>query len=83
MKLIYHIPACLFLDYVGFIKKIMKLMQNHYTSLQRLEVELTQLAEGPAPPPRPCKYFIGLKLIIYQNYNFNINYIHKKINSFN
>lgn len=45
----------LFSDYVGFIKKIMKLMQHEYTSLQRLEVELTQLAEA-TPPPRPRKY---------------------------
>ncbi|XP_044259700.1 uncharacterized protein LOC123008130 isoform X2 [Tribolium madens] len=42
-------------DYVGFIKKIMKLMQHNYKSITKLEVELTQLqeAEVPTRPPRP------------------------------
>ncbi|VVD01830.1 unnamed protein product [Leptidea sinapis] len=36
-------------DYVGFIKKIIKLMQNKYHELKVLEVELRQ--EGHATPP--------------------------------
>lgn len=41
-------------DYVGFIKKIMKLMQHNYKSITKLEVELTQLQEA-AVPTRPRK----------------------------
>ncbi|XP_063909008.1 uncharacterized protein LOC135126793 isoform X2 [Zophobas morio] len=42
-------------DYVGFIKKIMKLMQHSYKSISKLEVQLTQLQESAVPerPPRP------------------------------
>ncbi|KAK3919649.1 50S ribosomal protein L9 [Frankliniella fusca] len=39
-------------DYVGFIKKLMKLMQHRYPSIRRLEIELRQL-ESVAPPTRP------------------------------
>ncbi|KAG6450888.1 hypothetical protein O3G_MSEX006840 [Manduca sexta] len=37
-------------DYVGFIKKIMKLMQHKYYQLKLLEVELRQEGCGPPPP---------------------------------
>ncbi|CAH0729333.1 unnamed protein product, partial [Brenthis ino] len=37
-------------DYVGFIKKIIKLMQNKYHQLKLLEVELRQEGSGPPPP---------------------------------
>ncbi|XP_049869909.1 uncharacterized protein LOC126369505 isoform X2 [Pectinophora gossypiella] len=37
-------------DYVGFIKKIMKLMQHKYHQLKMLEVELRQEGCGPPPP---------------------------------
>ncbi|KAL5277264.1 hypothetical protein ACFFRR_002473 [Megaselia abdita] len=40
-------------DYVGFIKKIMKLMQKGYDEIQALEVELRILEETSAPPSRP------------------------------
>lgn len=40
-------------DYVGFIKKIMKLMQGSYPELSRVEVELTQEMELDALPERP------------------------------
>lgn len=36
-------------DYVGFIKKIIKLMQHKYHQLKVLEIELRQ--EGSGPPP--------------------------------
>ncbi|XP_043474146.1 uncharacterized protein LOC122506169 isoform X3 [Leptopilina heterotoma] len=42
-------------DYVGFIKKIMKLMQHKYPTIKKLEVELKQLEDPidlPARPPR-------------------------------
>lgn len=39
-----------FTDYVGFIKKIIKLMQNKYHQLKLLEVELRQEETGPPPP---------------------------------
>ncbi|XP_048479237.1 uncharacterized protein LOC105384482 isoform X2 [Plutella xylostella] len=37
-------------DYVGFIKKIMKLMQNKYDKVKMCEVELRQEGSGPPPP---------------------------------
>ncbi|XP_038220052.1 uncharacterized protein LOC119838264 isoform X2 [Zerene cesonia] len=37
-------------DYVGFIKKIIKLMQNKYHQLKVLEVELRQEGSGLPPP---------------------------------
>ncbi|KAK2585124.1 hypothetical protein KPH14_008634 [Odynerus spinipes] len=40
-------------DYVGFIKKIMKLMQNKYPSIKKLEVELKKLEEPVSLPARP------------------------------
>ncbi|XP_044584110.1 uncharacterized protein LOC123264717 isoform X4 [Cotesia glomerata] len=40
-------------DYVGFIKKIMKLMQHKYSSIKKLEVELKQLEEPITLPTRP------------------------------
>lgn len=43
------------LDYVGFIKKIMKLLQRGYDEIQSLEIELKILEETSAPPSRPRK----------------------------
>ncbi|XP_073832343.1 uncharacterized protein isoform X2 [Musca autumnalis] len=40
-------------DYVGFIKKIMKLMQKGYDEIQSLEIELRILEETTEPPSRP------------------------------
>ncbi|CAG9836488.1 unnamed protein product [Diabrotica balteata] len=40
-------------DYVGFIKKIMKLMQHSFKSIVKLEVELRQLEETVEVPSRP------------------------------
>ncbi|KAM7346772.1 uncharacterized protein ACRADG_006556 isoform 4-T5 [Cochliomyia hominivorax] len=40
-------------DYVGFIKKIMKLMQKGYDEIQSLEIELRILEETAEPPSRP------------------------------
>ncbi|XP_055304236.1 uncharacterized protein LOC129569424 isoform X2 [Sitodiplosis mosellana] len=40
-------------DYVGFIKKIMKLMQKGYNEIQALEVELRIMEQTSAPPSRP------------------------------
>ncbi|CAG9860984.1 unnamed protein product [Phyllotreta striolata] len=40
-------------DYVGFIKKIMKLMQHNFNSIVKLEVELKQLEEPIEVPSRP------------------------------
>ncbi|XP_017486435.1 PREDICTED: uncharacterized protein LOC108374903 [Rhagoletis zephyria] len=42
-------------DYVGFIKKIMKLMQRGYDEIQSLEIELRILEETAEPPSRPRK----------------------------
>ena len=44
-----------FTDYVGFIKKIMKLMQKDYPMLAIVEVELTQEKEMDELPNRPSK----------------------------
>lgn len=55
-----------FVDYVGFIKKIMKLMQNGYPLISKVEIELRQLQEEVTPPPtRPCKF-----LFVCFNYIF-------------
>ncbi|KAL2734011.1 uncharacterized protein V1478_003709 [Vespula squamosa] len=40
-------------DYVGFIKKIIKLMQHKYSNIKKLEVELKQLEEPISLPTRP------------------------------
>ncbi|TMW52491.1 hypothetical protein DOY81_002451 [Sarcophaga bullata] len=40
-------------DYVGFIKKIMKLLQKGYDEIQSLEIELRILEESAEPPSRP------------------------------
>ncbi|XP_070519498.1 uncharacterized protein [Cardiocondyla obscurior] len=46
-------------DYVGFIKKIMKLMQHKYLSIKKLEVELRQLEEPITLPSRPYETVMG------------------------
>ncbi|XP_066904765.1 uncharacterized protein [Halyomorpha halys] len=51
-------------DYVGFIKVIMKLMQNVYPTIRKIEVELRQLGmprELPVRPSRPNYVLIDLK----------------------
>ncbi|XP_043604552.1 uncharacterized protein LOC122577332 isoform X5 [Bombus pyrosoma] len=40
-------------DYVGFIKKIMKLMLHKYSTIKKIEVELKQLEEPVSLPTRP------------------------------
>lgn len=40
-------------DYVGFIKKIMKLMQMKYPSIKKVEIEMKQLESISEPPTRP------------------------------
>ena len=45
-------------DYVGFIKKIMKLMQLTYPMFRKIEVELTQEQELEQIPDRPSKYHL-------------------------
>ena len=42
-------------DYVGFIKKVMKLMQNEFPMFRKIEVELTQEKEIEKIPDRPSK----------------------------
>uniref|UniRef100_A0A2M4CU34 Winged helix-turn-helix domain-containing protein n=1 Tax=Anopheles darlingi TaxID=43151 RepID=A0A2M4CU34_ANODA len=43
-------------DYVGFIKKLMKLLQKGYNEVQAIEVELRMLEQTSAPPSRPLSY---------------------------
>ncbi|XP_054279456.1 uncharacterized protein LOC128997788 [Macrosteles quadrilineatus] len=40
-------------DYVGFIKKIMKLMQHKYPTIRKLEIILRQLEQATSLPTRP------------------------------
>ena len=47
-----------FSDYVGFIKKIMKLMQNEFPMFRKIEVELTQEKELEKIPDRPSRFII-------------------------
>ncbi|KAB7494604.1 hypothetical protein Anas_08736 [Armadillidium nasatum] len=42
-------------DYVGFIKKIMKMMQLKYSQIRKIEIELRQLSESEHLPERPCE----------------------------
>lgn len=49
------------LDYVGFIKKIMKQLQKGYNEVQALEIELRILETTSAPPSRPRKYFLAFE----------------------
>ncbi|KAF2366199.1 Nucleoside phosphorylase domain [Trinorchestia longiramus] len=42
-------------DYVGFIKKIMKMMQHAYKGISKVEVELRQLEDTEAPPQGPLE----------------------------
>lgn len=43
-------------DYVGFIKKIMKLLQKGYNEIQAVEIELRILEQTSAPPSRPLSF---------------------------
>lgn len=52
----------LFTDYVGFIKKIMKLLQHGYSEIQSIEIELRILEETSAPPSRPREYTLFLSM---------------------
>lgn len=45
------------IDYVGFIKKIMKMLQKGFNDIQALEVELKLLEQVSTPPSRPRKIF--------------------------
>jgi hypothetical protein len=49
-------------DYVGFIMKIMKLMQLKYASIKQIEVEMKLMEELSEPPQRPSIVF---RLFIY------------------
>ena len=49
-------PADFPRDYVGFIKKVMKLMQRQYPMMAKVEVEMTQEKEMDQLPNRPSKY---------------------------
>lgn len=46
-------------DYIGFIKKIMKLMQKGYNEIQSVEIELRILEQTSAPPSRPREYLMN------------------------
>jgi hypothetical protein len=50
-----------FSDYVGFIKKVMKLLQNGYRGLDKIEVEMRQLGETEEVPERPRNYLTALE----------------------
>ena len=46
-----------FSDYVGFIKKIMKLMQLEYPMIAKIEIEMTQEMEMDFLPIKPSRLF--------------------------
>ncbi|XP_028175700.1 uncharacterized protein LOC114363957 isoform X2 [Ostrinia furnacalis] len=54
-------------DYVGFIKKIMKLMQHKYHQLKILEIELRQ--EGRRTPPPETNGVVTSKGVVYNYCN--------------
>jgi len=43
-------------DYVGFIMKIMKLMQLKYAAIKQIEVEMKLMEELSEPPSRPSNH---------------------------
>ena len=57
----FSITFSYFQDYVGFIKKIMKLMQNEYPMIAKIEIEMTQEMEMDCLPIRASKS--GFKFI--------------------
>lgn len=59
------------IDYVGFIKKIMKQLQKGYNEIQALEIELRILETTSAPPSRPRKFFIINYCLIVGRGDFN------------
>ncbi len=61
-----------FLDYVGFIKKIMKLMQQDYPMIAKIEVELTQEKEMDHLPNRPSK-LDSILILVYLNHRLKFN----------
>ena len=54
-------------DYVGFIKKIMKLLQHDYPMLRKVEVELKQLGQSSQPPPDTGLNIIYIILLFYED----------------
>ncbi len=63
-SLMLRFTISLILDYVGFIKKIMKLMQMHYPMLAKVEVEMTQEKEMDQLPNRPSKSALQRKKLV-------------------
>lgn len=55
-------------DYVGFIKKIMKLMQHKYHQLKILEVELRQEVCG-SPPQGMYRIYNSVSFFLIQRFN--------------
>ena len=58
-------------DYVGFIKKVMKLLQTspRYMQIKKVDVDLVQLEESEAVPPSPGKLlisFVRRRVIIFK-----------------
>ena len=47
-------------DYIGFIMKIMKLMQIKYAALRQIEVELKLVQQLSEPPSRPSMSLMSL-----------------------
>ena len=54
-------------DYVGFIKKVMKLLQTspRYRQIKKVDVDLVQLEESEAVPPSPGKHLVSFVLVNY------------------
>lgn len=61
---------------MGFIKKIMKLLQKGYNEIQALEVELRILEQTSAPPSRPRKslFFVFLIILLRSNQSILVIY---------
>jgi hypothetical protein len=57
-----------FTDYIGFITKILKLLQHKYSGIDHVEVTLKQVEDPVEFPVRPCKYIFFNSILLKSEY---------------
>lgn len=53
-------------DYVGFVKRLLKLMHRDYKNLTKLEIELKQLEKAAIKPAKQGRYLLRSVLSIFR-----------------